>query len=100
MKYGSVYGKKYAQLNKPPIEYFKMIYADSAIYGSTPGLMCGYAFFGADNIVFATDFPFDTELGDKHTRTTIQSVEQMEINDLEKKKIFEDNARRLLKLPA
>ena len=76
-----------------------MFYNDTATYGSTPSLMCGYAFFGADHILFGTDMPFDSELGDRFTGRTIQSVEQMDITDLEKEKIFEDNARKLLHLP-
>ena len=96
----AIYGKRHAQgLTKSPIDYFKKFYSDTAIYGSTPGLLCGYDFFGADHIVFATDFPFDSEFGDKHNRLTIQSIEQMDISDSEKKKIFEDNARKLLRLP-
>ncbi len=94
-------GAKYKQgLSKEPIEYFKMFYNDTAIYGNTPGLMCGYAFCGPDHIVFATDFPYDSELGDRYTRQTIEAIEQMEISDMEKKKIFEDNAKYLLHLPA
>jgi predicted TIM-barrel fold metal-dependent hydrolase len=85
-------------LSKPPLEYFKMFYGDTALQGSTPGLMCGYAFFGADHILFGTDSPF----GDHGERTvvdlTIQSVEQMNISPIEKKKIFEDNAKKILKL--
>ncbi len=92
-------GAKYKQgLRKEPIEYFKMFYNDTAIYGHTPGLMCGYAFCGPERLVFGTDFPYDSELGDRYTRQTIESVEQMDIGDKEKKMIFEDNARRLLKL--
>jgi len=92
-------GAKYKQgLTKPLIEYFKMFYYDTAIYGSTPGLMCAYAFCGADHMLFATDMPYDSQLGDRYTRQTIQSIEQMDISDLEKKKIFEDNARSLLRL--
>jgi len=86
-------------LSKPPVEYFRMFYADTAIYGSIPGLMCGYAFFGAEHMLFGTDMPYDSEFGDRYTRQTIRSIEQMDISDLEKKKIFEDNARRLLRLP-
>jgi len=93
-------GAKYKQgLTKAPIEYFKMFYYDTAIYGSTPGLMCGYAFCGADHMLFATDMPYDSQLGDRYTRQTIEAIEQMDISDLEKKKIFEDNARSLLRLP-
>ncbi len=93
-------GAKYKQgLTKSPIEYFKMFYYDTAIYGSTPGLMCAYAFCGADHILFATDFPYDSQYGERYIRQTIQSVEQMNISDLEKRMIFEDNARELLRLP-
>jgi len=93
-------GAKYKQgLTKPPIDYFKMFYNDTAIYGSAAGLMCAYAFCGVDHLVFATDFPYDSQFGERYIRQTIESVEQMNISDLEKKKIFEDNARRLLHLP-
>lgn len=93
-------GAKYKQgLTKSPIEYFKMFYNDTAIYGSTPGLMCAYAFCGADHLLFATDFPYDSQFGERYIRQTIQSIEQMTISDLEKKMIFENNARKLLRLP-
>ena len=61
--------------------------------------MCSYAFFGAEHLLFGTDMPFDRQLGLKYTRETIESVEQMAISDAEKKMIFEDNARSLLRLP-
>jgi predicted TIM-barrel fold metal-dependent hydrolase len=93
-------GAKYKQvLTLSHIDYFKMYYYDTALYGSTPGLMCGYAFCGADHMVFGTDMPYDSELGDRYTRQTIKSIEQMAISALDKKKIFEDNAMRLLHLP-
>lgn len=86
-------------LSKPPLEYFRMFYADTAIYGSTPGLMCAYAFFGARRLLFGTDMPFDSEQGEKYTQQTIQSIEQMAIPASEKGLIFEGNARKLLRLP-
>ena len=93
-------GARYKQgLSKDPIEYFKMFYNDTAIYGNAPGLMCAYAFCGADHMLFGTDMPFDSQLGERYTRQTIQAIEEMDISDLEKKMIFEDNARELLRLP-
>ena len=85
-------------LSKAPIEYFKKFYYDTAIYGNVTGLMCGYAFCGADHMLFATDFPFDSELGDRYIRQTIEAIQQMDINDDDRKKIFEDNVRTLLNL--
>lgn len=87
-------------LTKHPIEYYKMFYCDTAAYGYTPDLMLGYACFGADHMLFGTDFPFDDKKGDRITRETIQSVERMDISKVEKRKIFAGNARRLFRLPA
>ena len=84
---------------KPPLEYFKMFYADTAIDGSTPGLMCGYAFFGADHILFGSDMPYDYQDGNLILKETIKSIEQMDIPEPDKQQIFEGNARKLLRLP-
>jgi len=86
-------------LTKQPLDYYRMFYGDTAVSGSTPALMCGYAFFGADRILFGTDMPYDNQLGERSTRQTILSIVQMSIPDSDKEKIFEDNARRLFRLP-
>jgi predicted TIM-barrel fold metal-dependent hydrolase len=87
------------QLTRAPIDYYKKIYADTAIYGNTPGLMLGRAFFGIDHLLFGTDCPFAGQHGERVTRQTITAIEEMDISDLDKKKIFEDNARALMRLP-
>lgn len=86
------------RLPKSPIEYFRMFYNDTAIGGSTDGLMCAYAFYGAEHLLFGTDMPFDMELGNEVIRETIRSVEQMDIPAEDKSAIFEGNAKRLLLL--
>jgi uncharacterized protein len=85
-------------LSKSPTEYFKMFYADTALYGSPAGLMCGYSFFGADHLLFGTDMPYDSEGGDKYVRKTIEAIEKMGLPESDQRKVFEGNARRLLKL--
>ncbi len=80
-------------------DYYRMFYGDTACYGATPTLMCGYAFFGAERMVFATDSPYDSMGGGRLVRETIRSVQEMNIPADEKKMIFEDNARRLFRLP-
>jgi predicted TIM-barrel fold metal-dependent hydrolase len=86
-------------LRKPVVDYLKMFYVDTAIYGNTPGLMCSYSLYGAEHMVFATDFPYDAEYGLRHDIATVAAVQKMEIPEAGKKMIFEGNARRLLKLP-
>jgi aminocarboxymuconate-semialdehyde decarboxylase len=83
-------------LSNSPIDYFKMFYNDCAISGSTSALMCAYNFYGAKQMLFGTDMPFDMELGNEAIRETIRSVDQINITDSEKQAIFEGNAKRLL----
>lgn len=89
----------YTQLTKPVAEYFRSFYNDTAIYGDcTHSLMCAYDFCGADHILFGTDMPHDNQLGNGLIRDTINSIRKMDISDWEKMKIFEGNAKRLLRL--
>jgi len=93
-------GHKYKQhLRRPVLDYYRMFYNDTAIYGNTAGLMCAYAFCGAEHLLFGTDMPYDNQIGYRHTRETIRSIEEMSINDSEKKLIFEDNAKKIMRLP-
>ena len=85
-------------LSKSPLEYFRMFYNDTATGGSTPSLMCAYAFYGAEHLLFGTDMPFDQDLGDEVIRQTTRAVKQMDIPAEDKRAIFEDNAKRLLRL--
>ena len=92
--------KEKVGLTKSPIEYYKMFYNDTAIYGNTPALMCAHAFCGADHLLFAADMPLgDSQLGYRNYRQTINAIEEMDISDMEKRKIFEDNARKIFNLP-
>jgi aminocarboxymuconate-semialdehyde decarboxylase len=85
-------------LKKPVPEYFKMFYADSALHGNIPGMMSGYDFFGPERIMFGTDMPFGSEEGMWAIKETVDSIEQMPIPDTEKQMIFEDNAKKLLRI--
>jgi aminocarboxymuconate-semialdehyde decarboxylase len=86
------------QLKKRPLDYFKMFYADSAVFGSVAATKCGLEFFGADKVLFASDSPFDPEKGPGYIRETIKVITELPISDTDKQKIFEGNAKRLLKL--
>ena len=57
------------------------------------------AFFGMDRVLFGTDMPFDPEKGTMFIRETIRAVESITIAPADREKIYEGNARRLLKLP-
>jgi predicted TIM-barrel fold metal-dependent hydrolase len=86
------------RLKKRPQDYFKMFYADTATFGSRPAMECGLSFFGADQTLFASDSPFDPEKGPGYIRETIRCIEELPISNEDRKKIYEGNARRLMKL--
>jgi uncharacterized protein len=86
------------RLRKRPIEYFKMFYGDTALFGAREAMESGLAFFGADRVLFGTDMPFDPEKGHGFIRDTIAAVDTMRATDEERAKIYEGNARRLLRL--
>ena len=85
-------------LTKPPIEYFRMFYADTALDGGPSALRCGLDFFGKDRILFGTDMPYDVENGGRSIRNTVDAIERLDLSEDDKAKIYEGNARRLLRL--
>ena len=86
------------KLGKPPMEYFKMFYGDTVLGGAAAPLACGLAFFGADHVVFASDCPFDPEGGPMFIREGIRSVEELNLPEGDKRKIYFGNALKLLRM--
>src|SRR5262249_7953635 len=87
-----------AGLKRPPLDYYKLLYADTALGGEIEPTRCGHAFFGTPKCLFATDAPFDPERGRALTRDTIAAVEALPISAAERERIIAGNARALLKL--
>jgi aminocarboxymuconate-semialdehyde decarboxylase len=86
------------RLEKRPFDYFKMFYADTALFGAPDAMQCGLSFFGADHVLFSSDMPFDPEKGPSFIRASIRDVERLPISDADREKIYAGNARRLLRL--
>jgi predicted TIM-barrel fold metal-dependent hydrolase len=91
----TVYARR---LKRRAFDYFKMYYADTATFGSLSAMKSGLEFFGADQFLFASDSPFDPEGGAGYTRETIRCIEELPISNEDRKKIFEGNARKLMRL--
>ena len=86
------------RLKKRPIDYFKMFYADTALFGAYDATVCGLEFFGVDHVLFASDAPFDPEKGPMYIRETIAIVDRLPISNDERERIYWRNAAALLKL--
>ncbi len=70
----------------------------NSMFGAVSGTKCGLDFFGADNVLFASDSPFDPEKGPGYIRETIKLLDALPIDESDRQKIYEGNARRLLKI--
>ncbi|HEY1365335.1 MAG TPA: amidohydrolase family protein [Xanthobacteraceae bacterium] len=88
-----------AGLKRRPIDYYRMLLADTALNGELAATCCGHAFFGTSSCLFATDAPFDCAGGRGLVRDTIAAVAALPISAAEREQIFSGNARRLLRLP-
>jgi uncharacterized protein len=84
-------------LKKRPIDYFRMFYADTALFGGFPATQCGLAFFGLDRVLFASDVPFEPSPG-LYIRETIRCIEGLGLQPDQKDRIYRGNAERLLKM--
>jgi uncharacterized protein len=89
------YASLLASPRKRPFDYFKMFWADTAVFGSRPATECGLKFFGPDQVVFASDAPFDPEGGALYIRDTLKVIDSLEIPEAERQKIYQRNAERL-----
>jgi predicted TIM-barrel fold metal-dependent hydrolase len=82
-------------LDGRPLDGFKRFYADTAVFGAPHALRCACEFFGVEQMLFASDMPFDPVQG-TFIRDTIADVEALDLAASDRDRIFEGNARELL----
>ncbi len=92
------YGPLKDSLKRPATEYFKMFYADTAMFGAQAASQCGLEFFGADHSLFASDCPFDAEGGRILIRDTIAVMDSLRCTEQEREDMYLNNARAFLGL--
>ncbi len=86
------YSRVLPSLKKPHMDYFKLFYGDTAMFGATLGVKCGLEFFGPGKIVFATDAPLGP------IKKTFDGIDGMDLDATTKHAIFYGNAAKLLRL--
>jgi len=86
------------KLKKRPLDYFRLFYTDTALFGAREATICGLKFFGANQVLFGSDMPMDPEKGSAYIRWNIEIIDSLDIKPKERQAIYEGNAKRLLKL--
>jgi len=82
-------------LSRRPIDYFRMMYGDTALFGAANAVRCCVDFYGADHILFGSDSPFDPERGPGYIRASIKNLEEIGLSEAEQEAIFHGNLTRL-----
>jgi uncharacterized protein len=82
-------------LTKRPVEYFRQMYGDTALFGAAHALRCAIDFYGTDHILFGSDSPYDPERGPGYIRATIKNLEEIGLSGQERDAIFRGNVIRL-----
>jgi uncharacterized protein len=82
-------------LPRPPLEYFRMFFADTALFGARHAVRCVLDFFGPSHVLFGTDTP----LGPPNTiEAAIADIDAAGLEPAQREAVFSGNARRLLGL--
>jgi aminocarboxymuconate-semialdehyde decarboxylase len=79
-------------LRRPHLDYFRDVYADTAMFGSGTALPTVLRFYGARRVVFATDAPFGP------IAETLAAVAALDLSAEDRRAILSGNAERLLRL--
>ncbi|HWZ32629.1 MAG TPA: amidohydrolase family protein [Bryobacteraceae bacterium] len=91
------YGSLLQSMKKRPLDYFKMFYADTALFGARAATECGLSFFGVDRVLFASDTPFEPTPG-LYIRETIHVIDGLDMSSFDRDRIYYKNAQNLLKI--
>jgi aminocarboxymuconate-semialdehyde decarboxylase len=70
-------------LPRPPLEYFRRFYADTALFGAAHAVRCVLDFFGPDHVLFGTDMPLGPPDGLESTIADLEAA-GLSAGDLEK----------------
>lgn len=82
-------------LPRPPLDYFRRFYADTALFGAPHAVRCVIDFFGPSQVLFGTDMP----LGPSNTvEATIADVESIGLGDADVRAVFAENSLRVTRL--
>jgi aminocarboxymuconate-semialdehyde decarboxylase len=92
---GPGYRQVKESLPRPPLDYFRRFFADTALFGAAHAVRCVIDFFGPSHVLFGTDMP----LGPSNAvEATIADIESCGLEAAERRAVFADNALGLTRI--
>ena len=81
-----------------PSEYFRKFYNDSMVNGSAAAMRCGLEFFGAERVMYGTDFPMGPHDGEEWPVEVLDTIRSLGLGEEDLNKLLGENLRRLMRL--
>jgi aminocarboxymuconate-semialdehyde decarboxylase len=82
-------------LPRPPLDYFRRFYVDTALFGAPHAVRCVLEFFGPQHVLFGTDIP----LGPANAvEATMADIDAAGLSQEDTAAVYSRNAARLLGL--
>jgi predicted TIM-barrel fold metal-dependent hydrolase len=79
-------------ISKPYVKHFKKFYCDTAVSGHEPQLLkAAHDFFGADRMVFGTDWPLGDDVANSRASVNASGISREEM-----KKVYSENILRII----
>jgi aminocarboxymuconate-semialdehyde decarboxylase len=80
-------------LPRPPLDYFRRFFADTALFGAPNAVRCVLDFFGPDHVLFGTDTPLGPP---RSVDDTIADIDAAGLSDADRAAVYGGNAARVL----
>ena len=81
-----------------PSDYFRKFFNDSMVNGSAAAVRCGLAFFGAERVMYGTDFPMGSNNGEDWPVEVLDTIRSPGLNAAGQELLLGANLRRIMRL--
>jgi aminocarboxymuconate-semialdehyde decarboxylase len=85
-------------LSGRPSDYFRKFYNDSMVNGSAAAMRCGLEFFGAQQVMYGTDFPMGPSDGEQWPVEVLDAIRSLGLGPADLDDVLAGNALRILRL--
>jgi aminocarboxymuconate-semialdehyde decarboxylase len=81
-----------------PTDYFRKFYNDSMVNGSAAAMRCGLEFFGAERVMYGTDFPMGPNDGEDWPVEVLDTIRSLDLGAADLQLVLAGNLRRILRM--
>jgi aminocarboxymuconate-semialdehyde decarboxylase len=81
-----------------PSDYFRKFFNDSMVNGSAAAMRCGLEFFGAERIMYGTDFPMGSNNGEDWPVEVLDTIRSLGLSAADQELLLGANLHRIMRL--